>query len=268
MGGSRQPLARPVLSLPVLGCGVILVAAAVGLQPVLAAVIQKFSKQPIALRRTLDEFDVTGLRSFRPALSSDAYEEVFRLAPLTSVGTEDVLRLVVEPKIGADRDSTWDNLTLLVSYYSDPRDNVPHTPEICYRQGGSVVRSIEIVDVEVRGLETGPQVISAKMIEFLPVLLVDGEPVAADPDSGWRQAVIYTFVCNSGFYADRERVRWAIGKPGDKYTYFSKVEVGSTCPPDGDFEETRERCKLMLGDALSVLVSEHFPTKAQVKGPP
>jgi hypothetical protein len=67
-----------------------------------------------------------------------------------------------------------------VSYYSDPRDTVPHTPEICYRQGGSVVRSIEVVDVEVPGLETGPEVIAAKMIEFTPVLLIGDEAVVPD----------------------------------------------------------------------------------------
>ncbi|MHC4210990.1 MAG: hypothetical protein ACYSWT_14895 [Planctomycetota bacterium] len=259
---------RPILTLPVVACGVILVAAAIGLQPALAAVIQKFSKQPIALRQSLDDFDVAGLQSFRPVLRRDLYEELYRHIPLTSVGTEDVIRLVVEPRLGADPDSTADDLTLLVSYYSDPRDTVAHTPEICYRQGGSVVRSIEVVDVEVPGLETGPEVIAAKMIEFTPVLLIGDEAVVPDPEEGWRQAVIYTFVCNGGFYADREQLRWVIGTPGDKYTYFSKVEVGSTSPPEGDFEATRQRCKLLLGEALAVLANEHFPTKAQVRGRP
>ena len=130
-----------------------------------------------------------------------------------------------------------------------------------------MVRGIETVELEVMGLATGPETIEATLIEFTPVLLVNGEAVAADPEAGWRQVVIYTFVCNGGFYGDREQVRWAIGKPGDKYTYFSKVEVESTCPPDGDFEKTRQQCKLMLAEALAALVNEHFPTRAQVRGP-
>jgi hypothetical protein len=111
-------------------------------------------------------------------------------------------------------------------------------------------------------------VAAAKMIEFTPVLLVGGETVTPDPEEGWRQAVVYTFVCNGRFYADREQVRWAIGRPGDKYTYFAKVEVGSTAPPDGDFEATRRHCKAMLGEALAVLVDQHFPTREQVRGRP
>jgi len=258
---------RPLLSLPFVACGVILVVAALGLQPTLATVIQKFSKKPIELRRSLDDFDVTGLPSYRIVPGGGDFDELFRRLYLDAVGTEDVLRLLFEQRLGGRPDSTLDDVTLMVSYYSDPRDTVPHTPEVCYRQGGAMVHGIETIEVQVPGLETGPETIEATLIEFTPVLLVNGEAVAADPEEGWRQVVIYTFVCNGGFYEGREQVRWAIGKPGDKYTYFSKVEVESTSPPDGDYEEAREQCKLMLAEALAALVNEHFPTRAQVRGP-
>ena len=121
---------QPLLSLPFVACGVILVVAAIGLQPTLATVIKKFSKERIELRRVLDDFDVTSLPSFRIVPGGGGFDALFRRLYLDSVGTKDVLRLLFEQRLGAQPDSTLDDVTLMVSYYSDPRDTVPHTPEV------------------------------------------------------------------------------------------------------------------------------------------
>jgi hypothetical protein len=260
------PRPRPWLALPFAACAVILVIAAIGLRPAVAVLTQTYSKLPIPIRRSLESFDAEALPSFRPVEHVDEFSDLFeRLNLRAGVGTKDFTRVVFEPRTGSDPYSTDDNLTLLVSYYSDPRDTVPHTPEVCYRQGGAVVRSIRTVDVEIPGGGGEPRTITALQIEFTPVLLVDGEAAPAAPDSGWRQTVVYTFVCNAAFYADREQVRWAIGRPGDRYTYFAMVEVVSTSPPGWSFDEREAQARRLLGEALAVLLADHFPRADQVR---
>jgi hypothetical protein len=257
---------RSWLAVPFVACGVVLVIAAVGFRPAVAALTQKYSKLPIAIRKSLDDFDLDAVPSFRRVQQVDEFSDLFRRLNLqSSVGTKDFARIVFEPREGSDSYATDDNLTLLVSYYSDPRDTVPHTPEVCYRQGGAVVRSIETVAVEIPRADGAPQTIEALQIEFTPVLLIGGEAVPADPDSGWRQTVVYTFVCNGAFYDDREQVRWAIGRPGDRYTYFSMVEVVSTSPPGWSFDERQAQARQLLGEALAVLLADHFPLARHVR---
>ena len=103
----------------------------------------------------------------------------------------------------------------------------------------------------------------AAILDVPPVLLHAPAPPAA---ATWRPALIYTFVCNGKFYPGREQVRLAIGLPGDRYSYFSKVEVSSACAPGEDFEDAVERCRKMLREALPILVSDHYPTKADLRG--
>ena len=146
-------------------------------------------------------------------------------------------------------------------------DTLPHTPEVCYRQGGAVVNSVKTIPTDVPGLGPDHASIDVRLLDITPIMINRGragtrERVAEE----WRQALIYTFVCNGEFYPGREQVRLAIGLPGDRYTYFSKVEVSSACPPGEDFQEAVERCKRFMSEALPVLVSDHYPTKEDLRG--
>ena len=78
--------------------------------------------------------------------------------------------------------------------------------------------------------------------------------------------LIYVFCANGEFCYDRERVRWIISRPGDRYIYFSKIEALAHYPPEGDPDAAVRRCKLLLSEALAVLVAEHYPRREQLKG--
>ena len=223
-----------------------LVAAAVGFRPALAALMRYYTKEPIALRRSLDEFDGSGLRSFRPAPPVSGYEMAEG-----DVETEDVLDRVFELRASSGLDRTHPYAALFVTYYSDPRDTIPHTPEVCYRQGGAVVWSIETVSLEVPGIGGETAEIDAKVLEI--------------EQEGRQIALVYVFCSNGRFYHDRERVRMAIALPGDKYTYFSKIEAVTLCPPETTFAVGVERCKRLLSEALPVLLEEHYPRGEDLK---
>ena len=84
-------------------------------------------------------------------------------------------------------------------------------------------------------------------------------------DTKGGKLVVYVIVSNGRFYRDREAVRFSIGWPGDKYTYFSKVEVATNCPKGMPFEEAVERVTRLVGEALTILIEDHFPTKEDLR---
>lgn len=242
-----QPAApRGRLLTPVfLAAASILLAAAVGLQPALAWLVREYTKEPIAVLRPLDTFDTRAIESFR-VVSDDT---PFELAVDPVVGTDDALRLAFEPRGNVSRKRHEDTL-LFVTYYSDPRDTVPHTPEVCYRQVGSIIHDMQTVTIPLRGAGAGPGSVEA--------LMLDVEP------PGWHGALVYVFVCNGRVYHDRNTVRREIGWPGDRRVYFSKVEVVSPCDGD-DCRGALERASALLAEALPVLMRDHFPGREAVE---
>ncbi|MCP3905219.1 MAG: exosortase-associated EpsI family protein, partial [Planctomycetes bacterium] len=227
---------------------VVLLVAAIGLRPGIAALIAYTSKLPIDLRKSLHDFEPSRLTAYRSRPSDPNFTRLFSDQDL---GTAEWLGLWVEER----RPSVEPNgeLMLFVTYYSDPRDSIPHTPEVCYRQGGATVHAIEKVSVETPGLGPDTPRIDARLLR-----INQGES---------RMAVLYVICCNGKYFHGRERARLQIGLPGDRYTYFSKIEVAVNCPEGViDFDVAVERAKKLLAEALPVLVDEHFPTREQVVG--
>ena len=203
----------------------VVVAGSLGLGPALRAMVSYYRKEPIALRRLLDEFDDSRLRSFMLAGPGHGY----RMAE-GDVETEDVIYRIYELRATSGLDLGHEYAMLFVTYYSDPRSTIP---------------------LEVPGLGPGGQTIDARLLDI--------------EQNGRRLALLYVFCSNGEFYYDRERVRMAIAMPGDKYTYFSKVEALTSCPPDTTFKDSVERCKRLLSEALPVLVEEHYPRDEDLK---
>lgn len=224
----------------------LLAVSAAALQPVLDSLVTRYTKEPIAVRRPLDQFDTAAIASFRTVTDDPSFK--IEVDPI--VGTDDAVRRVFQPRAGAERRRDEDTL-LFVTYYNDPRDTIPHTPEVCYRQVGSIVHSIKTITIPVRGLGPEPVDVQARLLDLEP--------------PGWHGALVYVFVCNGRFYHDRKSVRWAIGWPGDKRIYFSKVEVVSRCGPGDDCRAALERATAVLAEALPVLMRDHFPATADVE---
>jgi len=138
------------------------------------------------------------------------------------------------------------------TYYSDPASKVPHTPDVCYRQAGTIVEKMENIEIDVPNLPSGDKQVKAR-------LLMLKRP------SGNQGVVIYSFCVEGLLRCAREQTRLVLGMPGNKYTYFSKVEVVSFLLPDVDPEATIVECKRLYAEAMALLLSEHFPTREQLK---
>ncbi len=237
------------LSPPFVACALMLGGAAAGLQPAVRALVRHYSKQPISLRRPLDEFDAARLASFRVVADGAFFDTVIS----DDVGTDDTLLVELEKKGAATEGRRELDTLLFVTYYNDPRDTVPHTPEVCYRQGGATVNAITSVYLDVDGIDpTGPKRIKARLLDL--------------EQAGMREVLVYVFCSNGRFYDDRLWVRMALGMPGDGYTYFSKIEVLTAYPPGESFADAAERCKLLLREALPIL-TEHFPANDDLRRP-
>ena len=142
---------------------------------------------------------------------------------------------------------------LFVTYYSDPEDKVPHTPEVCYRQVGTVIRDSRTVTVDTPALLPEHGNITARSLRA--------------EQKSTNGVIVYCFCANGEFYFDRNQVRWAISWPGDRYVYFSKIEAAAPYDAGEDPGPALQRAKTLLGEALSVLLSEHYPRTADLTGP-
>ncbi|HSW45530.1 MAG TPA: exosortase-associated EpsI family protein [Phycisphaerae bacterium] len=234
---------HPVLSLPFLLCAILLAGTALGLRPGIMALAARMQKESIPLRKPLDRFDKSKLASFEWYQDPDS-----RKPDLKATGTEHVFFekfMPTDPALGKDP------VTLFVTYYSDPGDKVPHTPEVCYRQGPTTIERLSTITMETP--ELGP-----KNPQIEVRLLTLRQPAASG-------VILYLFYINGQPCHDREQVRWTIYKPGDRYVYFSKIEAVTAIPHDADPTPAIERCKRMLREALPVLISEHYPDDAQLR---
>lgn len=228
---------------PFVLAALIISAAAVGLRPAFSAVARRYSKESIGLRKPLAGLDLAALPSFGPASRPPTAHPSIR-----DVGTSDFVFTEIEPqRLGSARMQP----ALFVTYYSNPRDKVPHTPDVCYRQAGCTVVGLETAWIELDCPGMASERIEVRVVELAR--------------AGQRRLVVYVFCACGEFCCDRERVRWIIGRPGERYVYFSKIET--TTPymlPDEKPAALRVCCDL-LREALPVLLRDHFPSQADLR---
>jgi hypothetical protein len=199
-----------------------------------------YLKKSIEIRRPLLEFDISRLPSFQEGWSSSvsqAYESP------EDVGTDECVIIKFE--------KGFKETALFVTYYSNPKDKVPHTPDVCYRQAGAIVRYMRNITLDTPELAPEYPQIKARLVALrMP---------------SYDQIVLFCFCVEGELRYSREQVRWVIGKPGNHHTYFSKIETTSFHTIGSNEEESIELCKTLLREALPVLLTEHFPDKKQLK---
>ena len=232
---------RPLLSARFLLSVLILILAAAGLRPGMQALSKHYQKESIATRRPLKEFDISCLPSFRNGWVSSN-------VPPEDIGTDEYLIIKLSRK-KAGKESQ--QVALFVTYYSNPGDKVPHEPNVCYRQGGAIVKKMKTIIIDTP--ELAPEYPQTQV-----TLLIFQMPRC-------EQVVIYCFCAEGELQLRRRQVRWLIGKPGNRYTYFSKIEVVANYPTGDDPTQTIETCKTLIGETLPILLTEYFPDRQQLK---
>ncbi|MCK4753305.1 MAG: hypothetical protein KAS75_07655 [Planctomycetes bacterium] len=242
-GGSYMSVMRSLLTAKFLLPVFVLVLSAVGLRPVMCALSDYYQKEKIATQKPLKEFDITRLLSFQ-----DGWKITSRTLSAKAVGTDECLYLEILREQSNKKPRKVD---LFVTYYSDPQDKVPHTPDVCFRQAGAIVEKMSTIVLDVPELADQHQKIEAR-------LLLLKEPKRNIVD-------IFLFCVEGKLRYSREQVRWILSKPGNRYVYFSKIEAGSYYPLNSEPTEAIEAAKTALCEALPVLLKEHFPTKEQLK---
>lgn len=224
---------------PFLLAFLVLCLTAVLLPPLLRVLASHYEKEPIAIRRSLKTFDPQSL----PFLQKDWN---FHYSPVSAeeIGTEEYTYITFLRK---DKLTSPQQMVLFITYYSNPRDKVPHTPEVCSRQAGAIVRQLTTATIDIP--ESGP-------IEVKRLIL---------DEQKYSSLTLYVFCVEGLFRHDREQVRWVIGKPGNRHVFFSKIEVAALLPANGDTQAAFEACKEVLSQAIPVLVNDYFPTKEQIQ---
>ena len=243
---NKELLQRKFISMKFAIGFILLIILAIGLKPLLAYLNEYYSKMPIELRKTLELFDSSKMPSFTENTEDSHYNFLEG-----DVGTDNLTTRAYQYS-GNDPKLINKQAALIVTYYSDPHDTVPHTPDVCYRQAGMTVSNVRKIEFSHDHMEGGPRNIEA---------------MAMDVNSSEKEkrVVIYLFYSNSRIYSDRESTRIAINWPGDKYTYFSKIEAVSEYINSKERTTSLEICKKLISEALVILAEDHFPTKEQVQ---
>lgn len=230
-------------SIPFVLAAGLLVTAAVGLRPGLNALSDYYGKKPIDLRRSLNQFDPSRLPLFQ-----QGWKFSFHPVSEKDIGTAEYVHIRFN-----NRDSTREpqQAELFLTYYNNPQDKVPHTPDVCSRQAGAIVEHMSVISIKVPGL--GPD---HPQIQVRYLIIRKKTHKFVD---------LYLFCVEGKFRYSRNQVRWVLGIPGNQYSYFSKIEAGAVFPLNGDPALALETSKEILREALPILVSEFLPTKEQLK---
>jgi hypothetical protein len=233
-------LARLLASAGFITASMTLIVATAGLRLGLEALSQHYAKKPIDIRKPLGQFDISCLPSFSAGWVSSAI-------PPEDIETDEyaIIRLTNTRPRGVPEEAV-----LFVTYYSDPKSKVPHTPDVCYRQAGALLIDMKDITIDLPESAPRPQ-IKARLLRM--------RKEQCD------QVIIFCFYVDGQFKNSREQVRWMIGKPGNRYVYFAKIETASNYPTNGDPRAAIERCKRLFSEAVPILISEHFPTREQLR---
>lgn len=233
---------KSLISFRFLSAVIILASSAAILRPAMQKLSAYYEKTPIPVRRPLKDLDISSLPSFKTG-----WEYKWLTVPAQDIGTEEYALIILKnnkhsPKL------VW--AELFVTYYCDPEDKVPHTPDVCARQGGKIVNKLTTITLDVPQLPQRRQVKANLLFVQHPQ---------------FNEVFIYTFCVEGQFKHSREQVRWVMAVPGNHYAYFSKIEAVVRCSSYQDPSELVPLCKSLICEAIPVLVAEHFPRDEQLR---
>jgi hypothetical protein len=233
-----------------------LVVMAVSLRSIGGAMELYFRKEPVELKKPLQQLDrgllgpEYGVHHLVPPLLSDDI--------LQSLGTEEYvnLRVVDERRAEDDPAKVAD---VFITYYTGQPDMVPHVPDECYLAGGFErvgQPATERVTI-THGGET--EEIPVRVLEFRATPGMSA--AAARPAKERTLTVLYFFLCNDEYYTTRNQVRLKLGQVYERYAYYAKLEFRFF---DYELRRPAERAAALaavqplLEKLMPLLKREHF----------
>ncbi len=252
---------KPYIQLPFLICLTVLALAAGFKEAAIEQFGIVFKKQPIPLRKSLDDLDESRVAPYRVGRKS----KIDNQDVLESLGTEDYIQWEMEDT-EADALSPTRYCSLFITYYGHP-DRVPHVPEECFTGSGyqlfsgqDVALTLDIAQAQIPGLKTNSG--KPKLgIRYLTFSRKDTSVWVSDLKFG----VMYFFKVNGKFASGRTGVRAIMGKNlRGTYSYFSKVEwkfygIGPGGMIYGNKADVLSASARLLSVLLPLLEAEHWP---------
>jgi len=221
----------------------ILTVGALAIEPVMRTISKHYAKRSIPINKPFGEFDVSKLPTFGQGWKIGYIDQ-----PDEELGTSEYMFIEFTRRLP---DSQSEQVKLFASYYSDPKDKVPHTPDVCYPPQGAVITRMTPIELDIPDLPAEYGRVSLRYIEFK-----------------WpkrNEVVMYCFCVEGEIRYDREQVRWIMGKPGNRHTYFGQIMVGADYSHGSSPMAAAERCTSVLNEALPILLKDHYPAREQLR---
>jgi len=242
-----KPLGRIFRERAFLVCVLLLAVLAGGMQVAADKLKIHFRKEPIELRKPLDDLSKSRLYPYRVVneqkIKNKEVEE--------ELGTEDYIQWVLEDT-SVEKSDPGRIAMLFVTYYTGNPDKVPHVPDWCYTGGGGIIEakkntSITVPDI---GLEDEGDRLGVRTLEI---------SVPGGLTGRQQKRVIYFFSVNGQYRCERNAVRMLQNNWRDKYAYFSKVELLFGGEQKVSYEESLAAAEKLARVVVPLLYSEHWP---------
>ncbi len=242
-----QPLGRIFRQRAFLVCVLLMAVLASGMHVAANKLKMHFRKEPIELRKPLDDLSKSKLYPYRvineQKIKNKEVEE--------ELGTKDYIQWVLEDT-SVEKSDPSRLAMLFVTYYTGNPDKVPHVPDWCYTGGGGIIedkRNARITVPDI-GLEKDDDQLGVRVLDIS----------VPDGISGRRQNwVVYFFGVNGQYRCERNAVRILQNNWQDKYAYFSKVELLIGGEQKISYEQVLAAAEKLSRVVVPLLYSEHWP---------
>jgi len=241
-----KPLKRLIREPAFVVCCVVLALSGVVLQVAAQRIGMVFIKQPLELRKPLDELNESRLRPYR--LVKNILIE--NMDVVEALGTKEYVQWVLEDEDAANDDPTK-YVNLFITYYTGDPDQVPHVPEVCYQGGGANTEILADMEMQLPREGGGETIIPVRIM---------GVSLSSKGLMGRQETkVLYFFSANGDYKCKRNAVRFRLYKLTDKYAYFSKVELSFPKGGGMSLAEVLSAGTKLCRRLVPLLVEEHWP---------
>lgn len=222
-------------------CVLVLAVSGLGMSVMKSSLGGYLSKEPLPLKRSLDELDAQALKPFDVVTR----QKIENKDVVESLGTEDYIQWILED---VNDQQGVGRVMVFVTYYPLP-DRVPHVPEECYMGGGFQRLATDAMTLQVAG-----ESLDAKYLVF-------GAAQGALWQTDSKVPVVYFFKVNGQYAADRDQARMLLNRNiFGKSSYFSKIElVFNQQAGPVTREQVIHTSERVLASLLPVLEQDHWP---------